>query len=152
MSQQTLHDHNAVSQAGDKPALGDELGLVRFRLALVIVATAVVSVAVSSAVAILVTGGPRGLFGSTLGIVPVPPAVVLLAALAACGWLAVRMARRVLHHAQELDDTRGQSASASMSGHTDTLVDALTGLGNHRAFQEEFDRQLDAVRRYGHLI
>ena len=75
MSQQTLHDPNAASQAGDKPALGGELGLVRFRLTLVIVATAVVSVAVSSAIAILFTAGPHGLFGPALGIVPLPPAV-----------------------------------------------------------------------------
>ena len=74
MSQQTLHVPNAASPAGDKPALGDELGLVRFRLTLVIVATAVVSVAVSSAIAILVSAGPHSLFRPTLGIVPVPPA------------------------------------------------------------------------------
>ena len=31
----------------------------------------------------------------------------------------------------------------------DSLRDMLTGLGNHRAFQEESDRQIDASRRYG---
>ncbi len=152
MSQQTLHDPNAASPAGDKPALGDELGLVRFRLTLVIVATAVVSVAVSSAIAILVTAGPHSLFRPTLGIVPVPPAGILLAALAVCGWLMLRMTRKVLHRAQELDDSQAQFGTAHAPGPTETLVDSLTGLGNHRAFQEEFDRQLDAVRRYGHLI
>ena len=152
MSQQTLHDPSAVSQASDKPALGDERGLVRFRLTLIVIATAVVSVAVSSALAILVTDGPHVLLGSAHGIVPVPPAVVLVVALAACGWLVLRMARKVLHSADELDEVRRHHPSTSPSGQAETLVDTLTGLGNHRAFQEEFDRQLDAVRRYGHLI
>ena len=31
----------------------------------------------------------------------------------------------------------------------DALADPLTGLGNHRAFQEELDRQVDAAQRYG---
>ena len=123
-----------------------------FRLTLIVIATAVVSVAVSSALAILVTDGPHALLGSALGIVPVPPAVVLIAALAACGWLVRRTARKVLHSAQELDDVRRQYGTTNPVDQTDTLVDTLTGLGNHRAFQEEFDRQLDAVRRYGHLI
>ena len=64
----------------------------------------------------------------------------------------LRMTRKVLHRAQELDDSQAQFGTAHAPGPTETLVDSLTGLGNHRAFQEEFDRQLDAVRRYGHLI
>jgi diguanylate cyclase (GGDEF)-like protein len=152
MSQQTLHDPSAVSGAADEPVLGDELGLVRFRLTLVIVASAVVSAAVSSAVAIFVSVGPHGLLGSALGIIPLPPVVVLLAVLVASGWLMLRMARQVLHPAQELDEARRQFGSMYVSARTDALVDSLTGLGNHRAFQEEFDRQLDAVRRYGHVI
>ncbi|HET7141762.1 MAG TPA: GGDEF domain-containing protein, partial [Candidatus Limnocylindria bacterium] len=31
----------------------------------------------------------------------------------------------------------------------DALTDPLTGLGNHRAFQEELDRQVEASHRYG---
>jgi diguanylate cyclase (GGDEF)-like protein len=31
----------------------------------------------------------------------------------------------------------------------DALRDPLTGLGNHRAFQEELDRQVEAAQRYG---
>ena len=31
----------------------------------------------------------------------------------------------------------------------DALADPLTGLGNHRAFQEELDRQVDGAQRYG---
>ena len=31
----------------------------------------------------------------------------------------------------------------------DALQDPLTGLGNHRAFQEELDRQVEAAQRYG---
>jgi diguanylate cyclase (GGDEF)-like protein len=41
----------------------------------------------------------------------------------------------------ELED-RYQAALA------DALTDQLTGLGNHRAFQEELDRQVEAARRY----
>jgi diguanylate cyclase (GGDEF)-like protein len=42
----------------------------------------------------------------------------------------------------ELED-RYQEALA------DALTDQLTGLGNHRAFQEELDRQVEAAQRYG---
>lgn len=31
----------------------------------------------------------------------------------------------------------------------DSLTDPLTGLGNHRAFQEELDRQVESAQRYG---
>jgi diguanylate cyclase (GGDEF)-like protein len=46
----------------------------------------------------------------------------------------------------------GTFGSLYVSALSDALLDSLTGLGNHRAFQEEFDRQLDAVRRYGHQV
>jgi diguanylate cyclase (GGDEF)-like protein len=51
-----------------------------------------------------------------------------------------------------LDHARRQVGGLEAGGGTDTLVDTLTGLGTHRAFQEELDRQLDAVRRYGHTV
>jgi diguanylate cyclase (GGDEF)-like protein len=152
MSQQTLHDPNAVSQTGEEPDSGSELRLVRFRLTLVIVATAIIAAVVSGSIAVFVLAGPHGLLGSALGIVPVPPAILLAGTVVASGWLMLRLARQVLHPAEELDAARRRYGTMYASARSDALIDSLTGLGNHRAFQEEFDRQLDAVRRYGHMV
>ena len=152
MSQQTLHVPSAVSQAGSNEEQGAELRLVRIRLALVVAATAVISAAVGGSIAIFVVAGPAGLLGSALGILPIPPAILLAAIVAACAGLMSRLAREVLQPAEELDAARRRYCDLYAEALSDALDDSLTGLGNHRAFQEEFDRQLDAVRRYGHTV
>ena len=48
---------------------------------------------------------------------------------------------RLAHDRDRLEDLYGQARE-------DSLVDALTGLGNHRAFQEELARQLDQATRH----
>jgi diguanylate cyclase (GGDEF)-like protein len=48
-----------------------------------------------------------------------------------------------LARSREVLNDRYQAALA------DALTDQLTGLGNHRAFQEELDRQVEASQRYG---
>ena len=152
MSQQTLHDPSAASEGSDTAGRGNALRLVRIRLALVVAATAMVSAAASGTVAIVATVGPGGLFHPALGLFPVPWAVIVPAVLIVSVWLIRHGTRRVLQLAEELDQARRQFGDLQDGDRPDTLVDTLTGLGNHRAFQEEFDRQLDAVRRYGHLI
>lgn len=64
------------------------------------------------------------------------------------GALIIWMARQVLHPAEELEASRGRLRELYEVARLDALRDVLTGLGNHRAFHEEFDRQLDFARRY----
>ena len=51
------------------------------------------------------------------------------------------MARRILEPAERLDRARVVLEDAYTRARAESLRDALTGLGNHRAFQEELERQ-----------
>jgi diguanylate cyclase (GGDEF)-like protein len=63
--------------------------------------------------------------------------------------LIVWMARQILRPAEQLESSRVRLHDLYQLARVDSLRDMLTGLGNHRAFQEESDRQIDASRRYG---
>ena len=58
------------------------------------------------------------------------------------------LARQVIRPARQLEQASERLSEMYRSARTDALEDALTGLGNHRAFMEEFDRQLESARRY----
>ncbi len=64
------------------------------------------------------------------------------------GILVVWMARQILRPAEALETSRAQMTTLYEQAKLDALRDTLTGLGNHRAFQEELDRQVDQSRRY----
>ncbi len=57
------------------------------------------------------------------------------------GVLTVWLARRVLEPAERLDRARVIMQDAYTRAREESLRDSLTGLGNHRAFQEELERQ-----------
>ena len=62
--------------------------------------------------------------------------------------IAVVIARTFL---QPFDDLAGSQAQLEVlyrEAREDSLHDGLTGLGNHRSFQEELDRQLEIHRRH----
>jgi len=59
------------------------------------------------------------------------------------------MARQILRPAEQLESSRVRLHDLYQVARVDSLRDVITGLGNHRAFQEEADRQIDASRRYG---
>ncbi|HEY2888079.1 MAG TPA: GGDEF and EAL domain-containing protein [Candidatus Limnocylindrales bacterium] len=63
--------------------------------------------------------------------------------------LVVWMAKQILRPAEQLETSRVRLNDLYQLARVDSLRDMLTGLGNHRAFQEEADRQIDASRRYG---
>lgn len=63
--------------------------------------------------------------------------------------LVVWMAKQILRPAEQLESSRVRLHDLYQLARVDSLRDMLTGLGNHRAFQEESDRQIDASRRYG---
>ena len=62
--------------------------------------------------------------------------------------LTVWMSRQVLLPAEELERSRTDLRRMYEVARADSLRDGLTGLGNHRAFQEELDRELDWYQRY----
>ena len=69
----------------------------------------------------------------------------LISALAAAGLVAVGLWRAVVHPLVRSNDDLTVRYEAALA---DALTDPLTGLGNHRAFQEELDRQVEAAQRY----
>ena len=60
--------------------------------------------------------------------------------------MIIWMARQVLRPAEELEASRGRLQDLYELARVDSLRDVTTGLGNHRAFQEAFERQVDAAR------
>ncbi len=81
--------------------------------------------------------------GRELGLVAIVATAVALPPIIAL------MARRVLDGVVLLETERRQLVQMYGRARSAALIDALTGLGNHRAFQEELARQLDAARRHG---
>lgn len=77
---------------------------------------------------------------------PFPLFVLLGLAVTGLILLVAFMARQVLRPAEELEQSRSRLRDLYAAARVDAVKDPITGLGNHRAFQEEFDRQLDASR------
>jgi diguanylate cyclase (GGDEF)-like protein len=72
---------------------------------------------------------------------------VLVAAAVALPSLLAWLARAIIRDVQALDDERAQLSDLYGRARHEALVDGLTGLGNHRAFQDELARQLEIARR-----
>jgi diguanylate cyclase (GGDEF)-like protein len=62
--------------------------------------------------------------------------------------LMALLSRRVMRAIEALDAERVRLFEMYARARMDAMLDGLTGLGNHRAFQEELVRQLEAARRY----
>jgi diguanylate cyclase (GGDEF)-like protein len=60
----------------------------------------------------------------------------------------IALARTVLDAAASVETGRAEFRDLYERARLDALIDPLTGLGNHRAFQEEFVRQVDDARRH----
>jgi diguanylate cyclase (GGDEF)-like protein len=80
--------------------------------------------------------------------VPVMPVIALVVVSLALVGLIIWMARRVLEPAVQLDKARHRLGTLYEAEREHALQDNLTGLGNHRAFQEELGRQYDQSLRY----
>ncbi len=65
----------------------------------------------------------------------------------ALGVITVWMAHRILEPAERLDRARVILEDAYARARAESLRDSLTGVGNHRAFQEELERQWVAATR-----
>lgn len=88
----------------------------------------------------------------TVAVLPWPMlatlTVLLLLLVVAIWW----MARRIVAPAAALEAQRTQFQALYMSAREAALQDSLTGLGNHRAFQEAVGRMVEQSRRYGNVF
>jgi diguanylate cyclase (GGDEF)-like protein len=106
---------------------------VRWRLWMAMLALALVPTAAGIFLAIrLWPNGPE----------PVPLEVILamLALLSGAVLAVVVLVRYVVDPFQKMADSRAELQALYREARHDSLVDGLTGLGNHRAFQEALDR------------
>ena len=62
------------------------------------------------------------------------------------------LTRRILAPASHLDSVTDQLRTKYSQARLDALLDPITGLGNHRAFQEELHRQIEDAHRHGHPL
>ncbi|MCV0402872.1 MAG: EAL domain-containing protein [Chloroflexi bacterium] len=62
------------------------------------------------------------------------------------------LAREIIGPAIELERTTQQLRTLYSQARLDALLDPITGLGNHRAFQEELHRQTEDAKRHGHPL
>jgi diguanylate cyclase (GGDEF)-like protein len=76
------------------------------------------------------------------------PALLVLVFAAVClpAFMAAQ-GRAVLRHATAIAAERDELIELYNRARLDALLDGLTGLGNHRAFQDELARQLESVNR-----
>jgi diguanylate cyclase (GGDEF)-like protein len=96
--------------------------------------------------------------GSRLGLIdvwpvsptkaPVTLALLLAAYLILVLSVAAVLARHFMRPFTGLAESQAQLEVLYREAREDSLHDGLTGLGNHRSFQEELDRQLDIFRRH----
>jgi diguanylate cyclase (GGDEF)-like protein len=87
---------------------------------------------------------------------PIPLVAMPVQALGALGTMllllivfTVWMARQILRPAAQLESQRSALRELYESAREAALRDSLTGLGNHRAFQEAVARMVEGARRYG---
>jgi diguanylate cyclase (GGDEF)-like protein len=110
-----------------------DLRVVRLRLFLALITMFTIPVALATPVIYSLTlGDGASILLPTAGIAAISLAL---------GVLTVWLAKRILEPAERLDRARVVLEDAYTRARAESLRDALTGLGNHRAFQEELERQ-----------
>jgi diguanylate cyclase (GGDEF)-like protein len=119
-----------------------ELNLMRVRILLVVGATFVIALLAGG---VIVAQSVVG-FGSHAWLQliagPPPAAVALAIAFALAIALVARMTRHIIQPAEDLASSRHDLGVLYESARSHALEDSLTGLANHRAFQEEFESML----------
>lgn len=108
------------------------------RLRLALLAVGIVPLVAASALLYAISPGPLPI--QFLTLFPILGLVLLPIVL----WLP----RQILRTTEALDRSRAEISRLYEVARADALRDSLTGLGNHRAFQEELDRQLEWYSRY----
>ena len=92
-------------------------------------------------------GLARG-FGTSLLV----PTLGLLVLAVILGTLTVWLARRVLEPAERIEEARRILEDAYDRARSEALRDSLSGLGNHRAFQEEMERAWATATRHNQSL
>lgn len=117
------------------------LRLVRLRLRLALLSMAILPMALAMAI-----------INAALGSQPTEMSAAILATIvgltALMVALTVWMTRQILRPAEELERSRTEIRRMYEVAKADSLRDGLTGLGNHRAFHEELDRDIEWYQRY----
>jgi len=122
-------------------ALSDNTGLVRRHARRLLVGVAGVAVFyVIFMPILLVSDGP----------VATASAVALITVALGSSLLVLLAVRRIVATVGEVERDQDVLQKLYNRARMDSLRDPLTGLGNHRAFQEELERRLDEARRYSH--
>jgi diguanylate cyclase (GGDEF)-like protein len=111
---------------------------IRSRLRLALLTVGIVPMVAATGVMYAVA--PKAVPLQFLVILP----VVVLLLVPIVLWLP----RHLLHVTERLEKSSAEMRRLYEVAREASLRDALTGLGNHRAFQEELDRQLDWYNRY----
>jgi len=62
------------------------------------------------------------------------------------------LARLIIAPATDLETTTDQLRTLYSQARLDAMLDPITGLGNHRAFQEELHRQIEDAARHDHTL
>jgi diguanylate cyclase (GGDEF)-like protein len=100
----------------------------------------------------MVLAGPAsGAFGAASGF-PVLDALRLIIVALTLPVVMSLLARSVTRPAEELVASHDRLQRLYDQARLDALIDPISGLGNHRAFQEEMTRQIEAARRQGHSL
>jgi diguanylate cyclase (GGDEF)-like protein len=115
-----------------------EFRLLRVRLRLALLAVGIVPLVATSSLLYAISPGLLPM--EFLTIFPILGLLMLPIVL----WLP----KHILHTTEALDKSRAEMRKLYESARADSLSDGLTGLGNHRGFQEELDRQLEWYTRY----
>ena len=117
-----------------QPDQGNDLGALRSRVAM--------SLAVMFALAMAAAGpfidwpfGRDGWMNRLIALSFILPPIMVL------------LARSVIGAARHMEVGQAELRDLYERARLDSLIDPLTGLGNHRAFQEEFVRQVEDARR-----
>ncbi|MBI3745607.1 MAG: GGDEF domain-containing protein, partial [Chloroflexi bacterium] len=85
----------------------------------------------------------------TVAAIPLPALLTLIALMVLLIGATWWMGRKIIEPAAELDAQRTRFQDLYHTAREAALLDSLTGLGNHRAFQEALARMVDQARRYG---
>lgn len=83
------------------------------------------------------------------GEMPFEVRLALLIMLGGAILAVIVLVRYFLNPFEEMADSRDQLQELYHEAREDALADGLTGLGNHRAFQDELERQVEAFEKRG---
>jgi diguanylate cyclase (GGDEF)-like protein len=137
------HLHEPGSEPNREPeSPGEEtnsdLELMRMRLRLALIGVGIVPLAAASAL----------LYAISPGLVPMQFLSVFPLLGIALLPIVMRLPEHILKVTENLERSSAEMRRMYEVARADSLRDALTGLGNHRAFQEELDRELEWHQRY----